>query len=88
MRYLLYGEGYTIRGVQRILKEQGPRFVIGAGRGGAALAPMIAGFLFTAGYGLQTVSALMALGSVGAFIVLIALPPRRVIAPAAKGAAL
>jgi len=33
IRYLLYGEGYTIRGVQRILKEQGPRFVIGAGRG-------------------------------------------------------
>ena len=27
IRYLLYGEGYTIRGVQRILKEQGPRFV-------------------------------------------------------------
>lgn len=33
IRHLLYGEGYTIRGVQRILKEQGPRFVIGAGRG-------------------------------------------------------
>jgi DNA-binding transcriptional MerR regulator len=33
IRTLLYGEGYTIRGVQRILKEQGPRFVIGAGRG-------------------------------------------------------
>ena len=33
IRYLLYGEGYTIRGVQRILKEQGARFVIGAGRG-------------------------------------------------------
>jgi DNA-binding transcriptional MerR regulator len=33
IRYLLYGEGYTIRGVQRILKEQGPRFVIAAGRG-------------------------------------------------------
>lgn len=33
IRFLLYGEGYTIRGVQRILKEQGPRFVIGAGRG-------------------------------------------------------
>jgi DNA-binding transcriptional MerR regulator len=33
IRALLYGEGYTIRGVQRILKEQGPRFVIGAGRG-------------------------------------------------------
>ncbi len=33
IRYLLYGEGYTIRGVQRILREQGPRFVISAGRG-------------------------------------------------------
>ena len=33
IRQLLYGEGYTIKGVQRILKEQGPRFVIGAGRG-------------------------------------------------------
>ena len=33
VKTLLYGEGYTIRGVQRILKEQGPRFVIGAGRG-------------------------------------------------------
>ena len=33
IRHLLYGEGYTIRGVQRILKEQGPRFAIAAGRG-------------------------------------------------------
>lgn len=33
IRHLLYGEGFTIKGVQRILKEQGPRFVIGAGRG-------------------------------------------------------
>src|SRR4030095_1665124 len=32
-RSLLSGKAYTIRGVQRILKEQGPRFVIGAGRG-------------------------------------------------------
>ena len=36
IRILLYGEGYTIRGVQRILKEQGPRFVIKAGRGDLA----------------------------------------------------
>jgi len=35
IRHLLYGEGYTIKGVQRILKEQGARFVIGAGRGEA-----------------------------------------------------
>lgn len=27
IRHLLYGEGYTIRGVQRILKEDGPRYV-------------------------------------------------------------
>ena len=33
IRHLLYGEGYTIRGVQRILKEQGGRFVVAAGRG-------------------------------------------------------
>ncbi len=33
IRALLYGEGYTIRGVQRILKEQGPRSIIAAARG-------------------------------------------------------
>jgi DNA-binding transcriptional MerR regulator len=27
IRYLLYGEGYTIRGVQRILKDEGIKFV-------------------------------------------------------------
>lgn len=27
IRHLLYGEGYTIRGVQRILREQGTKFV-------------------------------------------------------------
>src|SRR5215212_9495904 len=30
IRHLLYGEGYTIRGVQRILKEQGVKAVIAA----------------------------------------------------------
>jgi DNA-binding transcriptional MerR regulator len=30
IRYFLYGQGYTIKGVQRILKEQGPRAIIGA----------------------------------------------------------
>lgn len=33
IRHLLYEEGYTIRGVQRILREQGNRFVIGIGSG-------------------------------------------------------
>lgn|GEM_PF-281204 len=35
IRSLLYGEGYTIRGVQRILREQGARKVIGLARGEA-----------------------------------------------------
>ena len=37
IRHLLYEEGYTIRGVQRILKEQGNRFVIGIGSGETAI---------------------------------------------------
>lgn len=35
IRHLLYGEGYTIRGVQRILKAQGVRFVMNVWRDGA-----------------------------------------------------
>lgn len=33
IRHLLYSEGYTIKGVQRILKEQGIRAVIAIGAG-------------------------------------------------------
>ena len=33
IRRLLYGEGYSIKGLQRILKEQGPRHVQAIGRG-------------------------------------------------------
>ncbi len=39
IRFLLYSEGYTIRGVQRLLKEQGARFVVSAGRGEFAGVP-------------------------------------------------
>ena len=28
IRFLLYNDGYTIRGVQKILREHGPRFVM------------------------------------------------------------
>ena len=35
IRHLLYGEGYTIRGVQRLLKEHGVRFVAQVWREGA-----------------------------------------------------
>jgi DNA-binding transcriptional MerR regulator len=36
IRHLLYGEGYTIRGVQRILREQGPKCVQAVWQPGAA----------------------------------------------------
>jgi len=39
VRHLLYGEGYTIRGVQRILREQGAAFVQNVWRTGAASPP-------------------------------------------------
>jgi DNA-binding transcriptional MerR regulator len=44
VRHLLYGEGYTIRGVQRILREEGLSFVQNVWRTGAkaAIAPELA----------------------------------------------
>jgi DNA-binding transcriptional MerR regulator len=39
IRHLLYGEGYTIKGVQRILKSEGGRFVQAIGRGEQSVAP-------------------------------------------------
>lgn len=38
IRHLLYGEGYTIKGVQRILKSEGVRFVQAIGRGEQSVA--------------------------------------------------
>ena len=45
------------------LRATGTGIVIGAGRGGAALAPIIAGYLFQHGMGLQSVSIIMGCGS-------------------------
>ena len=39
IRHLLYGEGYTIRGVQRILREQGSKFVQAVWQDGAPQPP-------------------------------------------------
>lgn len=36
IRHLLYGEGYTIRGVQRLLKDEGIKFVQGVWKDGAS----------------------------------------------------
>ena len=40
IRFLLYSEGYTIKGVQRILREQGNKFVMVASEGSFALAAL------------------------------------------------
>jgi DNA-binding transcriptional MerR regulator len=42
VRHLLYGEGYTIRGVQRILRDEGAAFVQDVWRAGAAAPPPLA----------------------------------------------
>jgi DNA-binding transcriptional MerR regulator len=39
IRHLLYGDGYTIRGVQGILREQGVRFVQSVGQGHPVILP-------------------------------------------------
>jgi benzoate transport len=51
----------------------GTGFTVGVGRGGSVLAPIIAGFLFNAGYSLPVVSLTMASGSLLAAAVLIML---------------
>ena len=56
------------------VRAGGTGFVIGIGRGGAALSPIIAGYLFAAGQSLQTVAFLMAAGSALAIVALLALP--------------
>ena len=43
IRHLLYGEGYTIRGVQRILREEGAKFVQAVWQEGAPQPPHGAG---------------------------------------------
>jgi len=35
IRHLLYDQGFTIRGVQRILREEGPRYAISIGEAGS-----------------------------------------------------
>lgn len=51
----------------------GTGFTIGVGRGGSVLAPIIAGFLFEAGYSLPTVALLLSMGSLCAAGVLLLL---------------
>jgi len=53
------------------VRASGTGFAVGVGRGGAVVAPAVAGYLFQAGCSLQTVATLMALGSLAAALALL-----------------
>ncbi|MBL4826961.1 MAG: MFS transporter [Spongiibacteraceae bacterium] len=59
------------------VRASGTGFVIGVGRGGSAAGPIIAGYLFAMGQGLQTVAFVMALGSLVAAVMLFLLPKEK-----------
>jgi MFS family permease len=71
--YLLFAQVFPTH-----VRATGTGFAIGIGRGGAALAPVIAGYLFRAGFALETVAVIMACGSLLAAVVLLALKVRDV----------
>ncbi|HAF43242.1 MAG TPA: MFS transporter [Sphingobium sp.] len=58
------------------VRAGGTGIVIGLGRGGAALGPILAGFLFAMDYGLPLVAFVMALGSLAGALLLAMLRPR------------
>ena len=70
--YTLMAEAFSTQ-----VRASGTGFVIGVGRSGAALSPIVAGFLFVAGSGLSTVAVLMACGSVLAIGAIIVMTHRR-----------
>ena len=60
------------------LRATGTGFAIGIGRGGAAIGPIAAGYLFQFGLGLAVVAPLMALGSLASALALFMLKAREV----------
>jgi hypothetical protein len=58
------------------VRATGTGFAIGVGRGGAVLAPIIAGYLLNAGLAVRTVALTMACGSLLAAAALLALRAR------------
>ena len=58
------------------VRATGTGFAIGVGRGGAVLAPVIAGYLFQAGFALKIVAVIMASGSLLAAAALLVLKVR------------
>ncbi len=70
--YALFAESFPTE-----VRAGGTGFVIGVGRVGAALGPIVAGFMFEANLGLDSVAMVMALGSLIAALALFALRPQR-----------
>jgi MFS family permease len=66
------------------LRAGGTGFAVGVGRGGTVIAPIIAGFLFQAGFGLQAVAMIMGAGSLVAAVCL-ALIPAKAMTPHFRG---
>lgn len=66
--YLLFAKVFPTH-----VRATGTGFAIGVGRGGAVLGPVIAGYLFQAGLGLQAVAMMMAIGPLLAAAALLAL---------------
>jgi hypothetical protein len=69
--YLLFARVFPTH-----VRATGTGFAIGVGRGGALLAPVIAGYLLQAGFGLQAVATMMAMGSLSSAAALLALKVR------------
>ena len=64
--YAIFAQSFPAR-----VRAGGTGLVIGIGRGGAALGPIAAGYLFAGGYTLPTVAFLMAIGSLVALVAII-----------------
>ena len=69
--YLLFAQVFPTH-----VRATGTGFAIGVGRGGAVLAPIIAGYLLNAGLAVRTVALIMACGSLLAAAALLALRAR------------
>ena len=69
--YLLFARVFPTH-----VRATGTGFAIGVGRGGAVLAPIMAGYLLNAGLALKIVASIMAGGSLLAAVALLALPVR------------
>jgi benzoate transport len=69
--YLLFAKVFPTH-----VRATGTGFAVGVGRAGAVLAPVTAGYLFKAGFGLQSVATMMAAGSLLSAAALMALKVR------------